>query len=59
MRTPDTDEFKDFRTRAWMHIKEYRQETLFNTSSRTRNKAAALISFGGKAVFEFALRRFG
>lgn len=59
MRTPDTDEFKDFRDRAWKHIKEYRQEALFNACSRTRNKVAALISFGGKAVFEFALRRFG
>lgn len=59
MRTPDTDEFKDFRTRAWKHIKEHRQEALFNTGNRTRNKMAALISFGGKAVFEFALRRFG
>lgn len=59
MRTPDTDEFKDFRTRAWMHIKEHRQEALFNTGNRTRNKMAALISFGGKAIFKFALRRFG
>ena len=59
MRTPDTDEFKDFRERAWKHIKEFRQETLFNANSRTRNKAAALISFGGKALFGFALRRFG
>ena len=59
MRTPDTDEFKDFRERAWKHIKEFRQETLFNANSRTRNKAAALISFGGKALFGLALRRFG
>lgn len=59
MRTPDTDEFKDFRTRAWKHIKEYRQETLFNANSRTRNKVAALISFGGRSFFEKALRRFG
>ena len=59
MRTPDTDELKDFRERAWKHIKEFRQETLFNANSRTRNKAAALISFGGKALFGFALRRFG
>ena len=59
MRTPDTDEFKVFRTRAWKHIKEYRQETLFNANSRTRNKVAALISFGGRSFFEKALRRFG
>ena len=59
MRTPDTDEFKDYRARAWKHIKDYRLETLFNASSRSRNKIAALISFGGKAIFGFALRRFG
>lgn len=59
MRTPDTVEFKDFRTRAWKHIKDFRLETLFNANSRTRNKVAALISFGGKAFFGFALRRFG
>ena len=59
MRTPDTDEFTDFRTRAWKHIKDFRLETLFNANSRTRNKVAALISFGGKAFFGFALRRFG
>lgn len=59
MRTPDTEEFKDFRERAWKHIKDLRLETLFNVNSRTRNKAAALMSFGGKALFELALRRFG
>lgn len=59
MRTPDTVEFKDFRTRAWKHIKDFRLETLFNANSRTRNKVAALISFGGKAFFGFTLRRFG
>ena len=59
MRTPDTDEFTDFRTRAWKHIKDFRLETLFNANSRTRNKVAALISFGGKAIFGVALRRFG
>ena len=59
MRTPDTDEFKDYRARAWKHIKDFRLETLFNAHRRTRNKVAALISFGGKAFFGFALRRFG
>ena len=59
MRTPDTDEFRDFRTRAWKHIKEFRLDTLFNANSRTRNKMAALISFSGKVLFGFALRRFG
>ena len=59
MRTPDTDEFKDFRTRAWDHIRALRTETLFNSNSRTRNKVAALCSFGGRTLFEHLLRRFG
>ena len=59
MRTPDTNEFKDFRTRAWRHIKALRAEALFNSNSRTRNKVAALISFGGRSFFEMAVRRFG
>lgn len=59
MRTPATAEFKDFRNRAWKHIKEFRKETLFNANSRTRNKVAAIISFGGKTIFGFALRRLG
>lgn len=59
MRTPDTEEFRSFRKRAWKHIKETRVTTLFNAKSRTRNKIAALCSFGGKSFFESVLRRFG
>ena len=59
MRTPDTDEFKNYRERAWEHIKELRTETLFNSNSRSRNKVAALCSLGGKALFKRILRRFG
>ncbi len=59
MRTSNTDEFKDFRTRAWKYIKALRAEALFNSNSRTRNKAAALCSLGGCAFFKMALRRFG
>ena len=59
MRTPDTDEFRDFRNRAWKHIKDLRTETLFNSNSRTRNKIAALCSFGGEWLFNKILRRFG
>ena len=59
MRTPDTDEFKDSRTRAWDHIRALRTETLFNSNSRTRNKVAVLCSFGGRTLFEHLLRRFG
>ena len=59
MRTPDTEEFRDFRERAWKHIKNLRTETLFNSNSRTRNKIAALCSFGGEGLFNKILRRFG
>ena len=59
MRTGDTPEFADFRERAWKHIRELRFGALLNPRTRCRNKAAALISFAGRAKLVKALRRHG
>ena len=59
MRTDDTPEFADYRERAWKHIKELRFGTLLNLRTRSRNKAAALISLAGKESLLKALRRHG
>lgn len=59
MRTGDTQEFADYRERAWKHIKDLRLGTLFNPRTRRRNKAAAFISLAGKATLVKALRRHG
>lgn len=59
MRTDDTQEFADYRERAWKHIKDLRFGTLFNLRTRRRNKAAAFISLAGKATLVKALRRHG
>ena len=59
MRTGDTPEFADYRERAWKHIQELRMGALFNPRTRSRNKAAALISFAGRATLVNALRRHG
>ncbi len=59
MRTGDTLEFADYRDRAWKHIRELRLGALLNPRTRCRNKAAALISFAGRATLVKALRRHG
>ena len=59
MRTDDTPEFADYRERAWKHIRELRLGALLNPRTRSRNKAAALISLAGKATLVNALRRHG
>ncbi|MBO4435632.1 MAG: glycosyltransferase [Fibrobacter sp.] len=59
MRTSDTPEFADYRDRAWKHIRELRLGALLNPRTRCRNKAAALISFAGRAALVKALRRHG
>lgn len=59
MRTDDTPEFADYRERAWKHIRELRLGALLNPRTRSRNKAAALISFAGRATLVNALRRHG
>ena len=59
MRTGDTPEFADYRDRAWKHIRELRLGALLNPRTRCRNKAAALISFAGRATLVKALRRHG
>ena len=50
VRTGDTPEFADYRDRAWKHIRELRLGALLNPRTRCRNKAAALISFAGRAT---------
>lgn len=59
MRTPDTDEFKDYRDRAWNWIRAFRLDVLLNSRTRLRNKVAAFCSLGGKTFAQFCLRRFG
>lgn len=59
MRTGDTPEFADYRDRAWKHIRELRLGALLNPRTRSRNKAAALISFAGRATLVNTLRRHG
>lgn len=56
-RTPDTDEFQDYRNRAWNHIKELRLQNLLDFKVRLRNKVANVISFGGRDVLQKMLRR--
>ena len=56
-RTDETDEFEDFRNRAWIHIQDLRVKTLLDRHARIRNKIAALISFTGKRTLTWALRR--
>lgn len=59
MRTPDTEEFADYRNRAWRWINEYRMQCLFDRKSRFRNKIAAICSFGGKEFLDRMMKRFG
>lgn len=58
-RTPDTDEFKDYRNRAWNWIKKLRYENIINPKTRIRNKIAALCSMGGKKNMEKLLVAIG
>ena len=58
MRAPGTPEFAEFRERAWNDVLASRGAAL-SPRSRFRNKAAALLSLGGRALFVAALRRFG
>ena len=57
MRTPDTEEFADYRERAWNHIKRLRIKAIFSFSNRFRNKIAVLLSFCGKKKLNSVLRR--
>lgn len=57
MRTPDTEEFADYRERAWKHIKRLRIKAIFSFSNRFRNKIAVLLSFCGKKKLNSVLRR--
>ena len=58
MRTPDTDEFADYRDRAWKNILETRK-AVRSPRARLRNKVAAFCTLGGRAFFCAVLRRFG
>lgn len=59
MRTPDTEEFAEYRSRAWRWINKYRMQCLFDCKSRFRNKIAAIFSFGGKNFLNRMMKRFG
>jgi glycosyltransferase involved in cell wall biosynthesis len=59
MRTPDTEEFSEYRSRAWYWINEFRLQCLLDCKSRIRNKVAALCSFGGMKFLELVMKRFG
>jgi len=58
MRTDDTDEFRDYRERAWNHIKKLRIKAIFSFTNRFRNKIASALSFLGKKKLNSVLRRF-
>jgi len=58
MRTPDTEEFADYRDRAWKNILTTRK-AVRSPRARMRNKVAALCSLGGRTFFGMVLRRFG
>ncbi|OWV00403.1 glycosyltransferase [Fibrobacter sp. UWR2] len=57
-RTPDTEEFADYRAKSWENIKKFRISAIFSTQNRLRNKIAAVISFLGKKNLDSVLRRF-
>ena len=59
MRTPDTEEFSEYRSRAWHWINAFRMQCLLDGNSRIRNKVAALCSFGGMKFLELVMKRFG
>lgn len=54
-RTPNTDEFADYRERAWNWIQKLRKKNIINPKTRIRNKIAALCSISGKKAMEKAL----
>ncbi|MBR4785241.1 MAG: glycosyltransferase [Fibrobacter sp.] len=57
-RTPNTEEFADYRDRAWNDILATRRAA-FAPQTRLRNKVAAVISLAGMQALGWALRRFG
>ena len=57
-RTPDTEEFAEYRAKSWKNIKRFRINAIFSTQNRLRNKIAALVSFLGKKRLDSVLRRF-
>lgn len=46
-RTPDTENFRSYRDRAWSYIKKLRWQNLIDVNVRLRNKMADIISFAG------------
>lgn len=58
MRTPDTEEFSDYRKRAWKLVKMLRTKAFFSIHTRFRNKIAAMLSFCGEKKLNSVLRRF-
>lgn len=58
-RTPDTEEFTDYRTRAWAWIKQLRKKNAIDPRTRLRNKIAAFCSMGGKTTMGKILKAIG
>lgn len=59
MRTPNTEEFADYRKRAWKWIRKFRLQSVFDCNTRMRNKIAAIASYGGENFLTALFRRFG
>lgn len=57
MRTPDSAEFANVRSRAFDWIRRLRKQSLLDIHTRWRNKVAVLCSFGGLRFLNFILQR--
>lgn len=58
-KVPETEEFFKIREKAFHYVKKLRTKVLLNPQTRFRNKVACVISYFGKNVLLYALRRFG
>lgn len=58
-RTPDTEEFSDYRLRAWNWIQQLRKKNIVNPKTRLRNKIAAFCSIGGQKTMDKILKAIG
>lgn len=44
-------------TKCWEHIKKHRNQSLFNSNARFKNKAGAIVSYLGRNIFKTIARR--
>ena len=51
MRTKDSEEFKDYRKRAFAHIRKFRFGTFFDLKIRMRNRMAIMLSYLPRFLF--------